>query len=292
MKFLNKITSIASACFLTLALTGCSDYLDVSDEVAENLTLDEVFDNPNYMRRWHGNLFNSISEYSSIGKNKANGFSGVWVSMCGETTLSGVGMSEMISGFTSANAPFQQRWKDLYQYIRDANIFLERVNPKGNINDQYQLTEADVKRMKAEAKYLIAYSYFSLFELYGPVPILDELADPEDKGLDYARASVDETVEYIDNLLKEVIESGDLPESIIQNHSATGNDRYNLNEIVRPTVTAAKALRAKLWVYAASPLFNGGYKETLDVANTDGKKYLLLTMPTDGSPLKAAWKIY
>lgn len=30
MKFLNKITSIASACFLTLALTGCSDYLDVS----------------------------------------------------------------------------------------------------------------------------------------------------------------------------------------------------------------------------------------------------------------------
>lgn len=36
MKFLNKITSIASACFLTLALTGCSDYLDVSDEVAEN----------------------------------------------------------------------------------------------------------------------------------------------------------------------------------------------------------------------------------------------------------------
>ena len=70
--------------------------------------------------------------------------------MCGETTLSGVGMSEMISGFTSANAPFQQRWKDLYQYIRDANIFLERVNPKGNINDQYQLTEADVKRMKAE----------------------------------------------------------------------------------------------------------------------------------------------
>lgn len=64
MKFLNKITSIASACFLTLALTGCSDYLDVSDEVAENLTLDEVFDNPNYMRRWHGNLFNCISEYS------------------------------------------------------------------------------------------------------------------------------------------------------------------------------------------------------------------------------------
>lgn len=201
MKFLNKITSIASACFLTLALTGCSDYLDVSDEVAENLTLDEVFDNPNYMRRWHGNLFNCISEYSSIGRNKNTPFAGVWVSMCGETTISGAGWGEMISGFTSANAPYQ-RWTPLYQYIRDAKIFLDRVNPKGGINDQFQLTEADVKRMKAEAKYLIAYSYFSLFEMYGPVPILDELADPEDKGLDYARSSVDETVEYIDDFFQ------------------------------------------------------------------------------------------
>ena len=88
---------------------------------------------------------------------------------------------------------------------------------------------------------------------------------------------MDETVEYIDNLLKEVIESGDLPESIIQNHSATGNDRYNLNEIVRPTVTAAKALRAKLWVYAASPLFNGNSKFYSNFVDKDGVQLMPLT---------------
>lgn len=271
MKILNKITSIASACFLALSFTGCSDYLDVSDEIAENLTLEEVFDNPTYIRRWHGNLFNCITEYSSIGKNQYSGFSGVWVPMSGETTVSGVGFTEMTSGFTASSAPFQ-RWTPLYQYIRDAFIFIERVAPKGNINDQFQLTEKDVKRMKAEAKFLIAYSYFSLFELYGPVPLITELADPEDKGLDFARASVDETINYIDKLLVEVLESGDLPETIIKNPAGTGNDRYDMNEIVRPTVTAVKALRAKLWVYAASPLFNGGYKESLDIVNIDGKK--------------------
>lgn len=271
MKILNKIISIASACLLAFSYTGCTDYLDVSDEIAENLTLDEVFDNPDYIRRWHGNLFNCISEYSSIGKNQYNGFSGIWVSMNGETTVSGVGLTEMISGFTAASAPFQ-RWTPLYQYIRDATIFLNRVAPKGSINDQYQLTEEDVRRMKAEAKFLIAYSYFSLFEMYGPVPILADLADPEDKGLDFARSSVDETVDYIDKLLVEVIDSGDLPETIIKNHSATGNDRYDMNEVTRPTTTVAKALRAKLWVYAASPVFNGGYKESLDIANSDGKK--------------------
>lgn len=271
MKILNQIISIASVCLLAFSYTGCTDYLDVSDEIAENLTLDEVFDNPDYIRRWHGNLFNCISEYSSIGKNRYNGFSGVWVSMNGETSVSGVGWTEMVSGFTAASAPFQ-RWTTLYQYIRDATIFLNRVAPKGSLNDQYQLTEDDVKRMKAEAKFLIAYSYFSLFELYGPVPILTDLANPEEKGLDFARSSVDETVNYIDKLLAEVIESGDLPATIIKNHSATGNDRYDMNEMTRPTITVVKALRAKLWVYAASPVFNGGYKESLDLTNFDGKK--------------------
>ena len=155
MKFTTNIKVLATTCLFSCSLAGCSDYLDVSDEIAENLTLEEVFDNPNYMRRWHGNLFNCISEYSSIGRNQADGFSGVWVSMCGETTISSAGWTEMTSGFTAATAPYQ-RWTALYQYIRDAHIFLERVQPKGTINDQYQLTEADVKRMKAEAKFLIS----------------------------------------------------------------------------------------------------------------------------------------
>ena len=34
----------------------------------------------------------------------------------------------------------------------------------------------------------------------------------------------------------------------------------------------ALALRARLWVYAASPLFNGGYKEALSLTNHDGKR--------------------
>ena len=270
MKFLNKIKAATAVCVLTFTLAGCSDYLDVSDEIAESLTLDEVFNTPTYARRWHANLFGCISEYSSIGRNQYDGFSGAWVSMCGETTISSGGWTEMTSGFTAATAPFH-RWVALYEYIRDAHIFLDRVQPLGGINDQYQLTEADVNRMKAEAKFLIAYSYFSLFELYGAVPIITGIVDPEDKGLDFARSSVDEVVNYIDGLLDEVIESGDLPETLIKDPTAEGNNKYRLNEIVRPTITTAKALRAKLWVYAASPLFNGGYPEALEVTNTDGK---------------------
>ena len=41
---------------------------------------------------------------------------------------------------------------------------------------------------------------------------------------------------------------------------------------MRPTKAAALALRARLWVYAASPLFNGGYREALSLTNKDGKR--------------------
>ena len=46
--------------------TSCSDYLDVSDELASNLTMEQVFDNVGYTKRWHGNIFNCISEFSVV----------------------------------------------------------------------------------------------------------------------------------------------------------------------------------------------------------------------------------
>lgn len=270
MNFLNQTKNLLLSIILML-MTGCGDYLDVSDEIAENLTLEEVFENPNYTRGWHGNLFNCISEYSSLGLNQNDGLSGVWSCLCGEATICGTGIVDVVSGYTPYTAAFH-RWSILYQYIRDAHIFLNQAHPLGSIHDRYQITEADINRMKDEAKFLIAYSYFSLFELYGPVPIIDGAVDPEMSNLDFARSSVDEMIAYIDSLLVDIIASDQLPHTLIVDPAATGNDKYNLNEIVRPTITVVKALRAKLWVYASSPLFNGGYKEALQLTNGDGKK--------------------
>lgn len=254
-----------------MAFVACSDYLDVSNEIAESLDLEAVFRNPEYTRQWHANLFNCISEYSCTGGNNASGFTNVWSSIGGETLISsGPSARIMEAGYNSDTAPCH-RWWVLYREIRDAFIFLNRVVPLGAIEDEKQLTEESVRRMKAEAKFLIAYSYFSLFELYGPVPLLTEEVDPESKDLNFARSTVDELLDYIDQLLEEVILSDDLPATLINAAIPDGNDRYNLNEIVRPTRSAAIALRAKLWVYAASPLFNGGYAEALDVKNKDGK---------------------
>lgn len=281
---MNKIIKTLYTIFCGVGLLGlasCSDYLDVSDEIADNLTIEDVFNNKEYVQRWHSNIFNCISHYETMGGSYEGPLTGVWNVIAGEVSPNGgTSYTVMRNGFTADTAPFQ-RWGTLYKYIRQALILLERIKPVGDpnaLNDSY-LSPEQVERMKAEAQFFIAYSYFSLFELYGPVPIVTEIADPDNPNFaDYPRASVDDMVQYIDGLLAEVIESGALPETTFasggvsgnRDHSNHDNSKYALNEAVRPTKAAALALRAKLWVYAASPLFNGGYDEAVQLLNYDG----------------------
>lgn len=262
------LSTIVSACLL---FPACSDFLDVSDELASNLTINEVFENVKYTRRWHAEIFNCISEYSQLFWG-LNGLANPWPHLCGETTTCyDKARYEMENGFNASNASFH-RFEPLYKSIRQAYIFLENAKPIGNVTDNQALTEEDIKRMKAEAKFFIAYSYFSLFELYGPVPIITDIADESNTTFDYPRASVDEMINHIDGLYQEVLAENILPATLRSVNEATGETVENMNEMVRPTQAVVLAMRAKLWVYAASKLFNGGYKEALELANPDGKK--------------------
>lgn len=254
------------------SLTSCQDYLDVSKEMNESLTMDKVFENPDYTRNWYGNIYCCMSVYSD--NVNVNAFNNPWSNMCGEISSQAASSRDvMVAGYTAGNAQYH-RWDELYKYIRQALIFIERAKDEGVGADSNILTPQEIARMKDDARFLIAYCYFSLFELYGPCPIVTEVEDaayPEIKP--YTRASVDELVSHIDSLLNQVIESGNIPVSVITGKDGNGNgSSFNLNEIVRPTKVLAMALRAKLWVYAASPLFNGGNTEALKLENPDGKK--------------------
>lgn len=234
-----------------LCYSSCSDFLDVSDELASNLTIEQVFDNVGYTKRWHANIFNCISEYSGM-FYKINGFNNPWPYLCNELTCCyDVARTAMENGYNASNAPYH-RFTDLYRYIRQAYIFLENAKPIGAVSDQQNLTEEDILRMKSEAKFFIAYSYFSLFELYGPVPIISGLVDESQTSFDFPRATVDETVQYIDDLLQEVLDENYLPATLRSVNTVTGDVTENMNEMVRPTRAVVLALRAKLWVYAAS----------------------------------------
>lgn len=282
MSNLNKIIFIIISFTLIMSSISCTDYLDVSKELSKNIDKEKVFSNATYFKKWYGELYSTMPNYSEAGLAVSNegGFYNSWAILSGELVCAHPNVLKYGQNtYTASSSPFH-RWWNCYKQIRQAMILLnEAPVSMGSANDQSgYISPEEMERYKADAMYLIAYNYFLLFELYGPIPLITEIADPEKTDLDYERASVDETILCIDNILNEVINGkykNILPETLKINEGNDydhDNSSYDLNNILRPTQATALALRARLWVYAASPLFNGGYEEALKLTNKDGKR--------------------
>nr|WP_068891609.1 RagB/SusD family nutrient uptake outer membrane protein [Pedobacter panaciterrae] len=132
-------------------------------------------------------------------------------------------------------------WDNLYRGLRDCNIFLE------NIDKVPDLQETERKEWVAEVKFLKAYYHFYLMRMYGPIPLIKEnlSVDADIEAVRVSRNSVDECFAYIIQLLDEA--KDDLQPAIT-------NPGRMLGRITKPIVYA---LKAKVLVTAASPLFNG-----------------------------------
>jgi hypothetical protein len=165
--------------------------------------------------------------------------------------------------WSSANGE-SQRWGTLYERIRQANIFLENAHPvidDGGPN-ALKITEPEMERYKANVRFMRALYHYYLMELYGPIPIVTKSLTLNDE-LDLPRNSLDEVVNFIDTELLESMQGMEQ-----EPYHSVENAQYR----AVPTKGVALAVRAKLWVYAASPLFNGGFTEALQLKNKDGKR--------------------
>lgn len=281
---MKKIYYLLFSTFLGMASTSCSDYLDVSKELSQTLDKDKVFSTASYLKKWYGNIYTTVPNYSEAGLDAQtnNGFYNIWATLSGELVCAHPNVLKYGQNpYTPINSPFHRWWR-CYIEIRQCMIFLDRAPESlGNPEDvEGYISKEEMTRMKAETIYMEAYNYFLLFELYGPTPIIPEVADPEDESIDYPRASVDEMVNHIDGLLSQIID-GEYKDALPNTLKKQGaddedynhdNSMYDLANILRPTKAAALALRARLWTYAASPLFNGGYKEALTLQDKDGKR--------------------
>lgn len=256
-----KLMNIYKVCVFSLclcAVTGC-DYLAVSDQLAEELTMEQVFDNASYTRRFHRGIYTAIPNVSFMSVDNSyatcDGLGLPWVGYSDEMACPHNNFKTAPSTGENPASLTVGRWQ-LYKNIRQANLFLERAHTI--VSDKDALEETELNQLRAEAIFLRAYYHYLLFELYGPIPIMDTYADPSSTDLDYARNSVDEVVQFIDSELLAVADQ--LKESEPDERKAV------------PTKGAALAVRAKLWVYAASPLLNGGYAEAVALRDNDGKQ--------------------
>lgn len=156
-------------------------------------------------------------------------------------------------GMQKVNDPYMNFWSGaksgsdpvipaLWDGIRDCNIFLE------NVDKVTDLPSYERDRWIAEVKFLKAYYHFYLFRMYGPIPIMDVnmpvSATPEE--VKVYREPVDNVVDYIVTLLDEAAVSLPSNDDLVEGTEA--GRVYNL---------VAKAMKARVLAYAASPLFNG-----------------------------------
>lgn len=117
-----------------------------------------------------------------------------------------------------------------------------------DINRVDELSQDERNRMVAEAKCLIACRYFDLLPYYGGLPIVKNSNSGTNKTCELPRATFAETVDFMVGLLDEAIPV--LPWA--KDSSRAEYDGFNRFW----TAAGAKALKAKILLLAASPLFN------------------------------------
>lgn len=129
-------------------------------------------------------------------------------------------------------------WNTLFQGLRQCYILLNNIDNVPNMDSSLKSDYI------AQTKFLIGYYHFLLARCYGPIILIKEEPSISTSPADYApRTSYDECVQYICDMFDEA--AVDLPITRV-------GAEYGL-----ATKVAAKGLKAKLLLYAASPLFNG-----------------------------------
>ena len=161
-------------------------------------------------------------------------------------------MSNIARGYMSATSVYGCDWPSMYQGIRCCDILIDNVY---NVPDM----EIDEKRQwVAEVNFLKAYYHFNLVRKWGPIPVIYKSL-PIDSSVEEVRlhrSNIDSCFNYILRLLDQAE-----PYLPVVNPS---EDEYG--RITRPICAAFKA---KVAVFAASPLFNGNEEEA-GLVDVDG----------------------
>ena len=250
----NRIKQYLLAASMCVGLTACSDFFEPIPGV--QFGLDETFASKQRTEEYLNNVYSYVREVTDA--IHPNTYGGIFT----EASLDGANRwnktyAEWTNGsFNSASAQASEYFSKYYQAIAKASTFIQNVD---------KCTEAAAStrgKWKSEARALRAYYYFELLRLYGPIPLIGEDPIPLDASLEELikeRNSVDECVNFIATELQSAIDSGDLLQ------------RAGKANLGRMDVATCMALKAKLYLYWASPLFNGNTDQA-SVKNKDGKQ--------------------
>ena len=238
-------------------LTSCNGFLNVvpNDGVA---TVDMAFDLRSTAQRYLATCYSYMPVDGNIASDPAM-LTGdeLWdlVGRIVSNTSARVPNTyfQIARGLQTASKVYANDWASMYEGIRCCDILVE------NIDKVPDMTMQEKEQWKAEASFLKAYYHFNLVRKWGPVPVIRKSLpiDSDVETVRVYRENIDTCFNFILRLLDKAYKN--LPLAVESN-----------DELGRITQPVCAALKAKVAVYAASPLFNGN-EEMASLVDNQGR---------------------
>ncbi|MEX2336172.1 MAG: RagB/SusD family nutrient uptake outer membrane protein [Fulvivirga sp.] len=209
-------------CLFLLCLASCEKgFLDPTNP--SSITSEEVWEDPNLIEMYVNGLYNDrpgwdYNTFDNITDEARSNYPG--------NTPNQI----LVGQWDEVNNPLGF-W--VYDRVRRANEFMAKI-------DETTIDENVKKRLKGEARFLRAFLYFDMVKRYGGVPIIEVPQDLDDD-LQVSRNSLDECFAFIERELDLAID--ELPEDAPRGKASKGS---------------AMALKGRVMLYYASPLYNEG----------------------------------
>lgn len=234
-----------------ISFSSCSDFMDISP--SNEYEEEEVFSSAGLTQA----LVNRVYTYVRDGakEHTTDGLTddAYFTHNYGQIPVNEANISESdIQWFDNDNCPF--KWSRLYKGIRYANLIIKNI---GNVphDDNY-----DLNQIKGEAHFLRAWMYTELMRGFGGIPIVsDVVADINDvEAMKQPRNTIKECLEFILEDCKAA--EANLPETV------------SASDLGRATKYAATALKARVLLHVASPLYADRTVNTLACNQYEGDR--------------------
>ncbi|NLK48755.1 MAG: RagB/SusD family nutrient uptake outer membrane protein [Firmicutes bacterium] len=227
--------------FLTSVALGvsCTDFLDKDLRTDTNLTYEQIFQDPHLAPGFLNNAYTLLPD----GFNRLG--SAMMASACDEAEHSDAGSPIRLFNSNSISASYNPDdvWSNMYTGIRKCNIFLKELD--GLIVEYNSIPEAERPNYKGQALFLRAFYHFELLKRYQKIIYVDKVIDPFDEDEIYALKQIDFHA-AVELIAADCDSAANLLPNRITDDAQKG----------RPGKAAPMALKARLYLYAASPLNN------------------------------------
>ena len=260
MNMINRTLKKGSICLIyilvILSFPSCVDEIKVGDAFLEkqpgvDIDQDFVFSKAEFARQF---LWDNYSKLYSAWKYHMNGGQVDALTDCYHSFLQwdvlyrtyyngtyNASVESNMGGDNRGRIGYGDDAYKVWSTVRACWIFIE------NVDGVPDMTENEKARLKAEAKIIIASRYYDAFVNLGGLPLIDRVYESTDK-FEEARATAEETVNFMVGLLDEAIADSNLPWNIPATEIETWAGRL--------TKASASGLKCKILLFAASPLFN------------------------------------